>query len=53
MRIVRDELKLVNLPVFFNMNFGHTSPMCVLPYGALATIDCDSKAFRIDEAGVL
>jgi muramoyltetrapeptide carboxypeptidase LdcA involved in peptidoglycan recycling len=35
------------------MNFGHTAPMCVLPYGAMAEIDCETKGFRILENGVV
>jgi muramoyltetrapeptide carboxypeptidase LdcA involved in peptidoglycan recycling len=52
-RVVREELKLVNLPILYNMNFGHTAPMCVLPYGALAEIDCEEKSFSIMESGVV
>lgn len=52
-KVVRDELKLYDLPVLCNMNFGHTAPMAILPYGAMAEIDCDRKAFRIIESGVL
>ena len=32
--------------------FGHTEPMCVLPYGVQAEIDCDNRRFLILEAGV-
>lgn len=53
LRIVRDELRLTELPIFFNMNFGHTSPMSILPYGARAAIDCDNKRFTILESGVV
>lgn len=38
-KVVREELKLYDLPILYNMNFGHTAPMCVLPYGAMAEID--------------
>ncbi|MFS0784565.1 S66 peptidase family protein [Bacillus sp. 1P06AnD] len=52
-RVVRDELGLSDLPIFFNMNFGHTSPMCVLPYGARATVDCENRMFSIEEPGTI
>jgi len=52
-KVVRDELKLYDLPILYNMNFGHTSPICVLPYGAMAEIDCEGKAFSILESGVI
>ncbi len=53
LKVVRRELKLENLPIIFNVNFGHTSPMITMPYGAMAEIDCDKVAFSILEAGVL
>jgi muramoyltetrapeptide carboxypeptidase LdcA involved in peptidoglycan recycling len=53
LRVVRDELKLKDLPILYNMNFGHTAPMAVLPYGAMAQIDCIRKSFTITESGVV
>ena len=53
LRVVRDELKLNDLPILYNMNFGHTAPMAVLPYGATAQIDCSKKTFTIMESGVV
>lgn len=52
-RVIRDEAKRYDLPIIYNMNFGHTSPICILPYGVEAEIDCDNKKFRINEAGVV
>ncbi|WP_315110692.1 hypothetical protein [Clostridium intestinale] len=37
----------------YNMNFGHTAPMMIIPYGALAEIDCDNKKFSILDSGVI
>ena len=48
-----DELGLRDLPIMYNMNFGHTEPMMVIPYGALAEIDCNNMKFSILESGVL
>lgn len=53
LKVVRDELKLNDLPILYNMNFGHTAPMTVFPYGATAQIDCSRKAFIITESGVI
>jgi muramoyltetrapeptide carboxypeptidase LdcA involved in peptidoglycan recycling len=39
--------------VLYNLSFGHTSPMTVLPYGAIAEIDCTQSSFSILESGVL
>ena len=52
LEVVRDELGLSDLPIFYNMSFGHTAPMAVMPYGAMAEIDCEQKSFRIVESGV-
>lgn len=50
--VIRDELKLKDLPILYNMNFGHTAPQFALPYGAMAEIDCDALSFSILESGV-
>jgi muramoyltetrapeptide carboxypeptidase LdcA involved in peptidoglycan recycling len=34
------------------MDFGHTSPMFILPYGLQAEIDCDNQQFSIVENAV-
>ena len=53
LKVVREELKLEDLPILYNMNFGHTAPMVTIPYGAMAEIDCESQKFSIVEAGVM
>ena len=51
--VVGTELELPNLPILTQMDFGHTSPMCVLPFGVRAEINCESKGFRIVESAVV
>lgn len=41
-----------DLPVLYNLNFGHTSPMMILPYGVKSEINCDDVTFSILESGV-
>jgi muramoyltetrapeptide carboxypeptidase LdcA involved in peptidoglycan recycling len=41
-----------DLPIVTGMDFGHTDPLFVLPYGVMARIDCDRRQFLITEAGV-
>ena len=53
LQIVRDEEGLSDLPIITNMDFGHSSPMFVLPYGVQAEIDCDNQRFSIIENAVL
>lgn len=51
--IVSDKYGLRNLPIIYGLNFGHSSPIFVLPYGAMAEIDCDNLSFSILESGVI
>lgn len=52
-RKVLKELNLTDLPVLYNVSFGHTAPMTVLPYGALAEIDCTTLRLSILESAVV
>lgn len=47
------EYGLTDLPVMYNMNFGHTEPKLILPYGAMARIDCTDETFSILENAVV
>ena len=49
--IISDEYSC-SVPVLYGLNFGHSSPMFVLPYGAMAEIDCEKTTFSILESGV-
>lgn len=51
--IVSHKYGLYDLPVMYGLNFGHTSPICVLPYDALAELDIDNSTFSILESGVI
>jgi len=50
---VVEEEGLTDLPIITRMDFGHTDPMFVLPYGVQAEIDCDQQRFAIVEAAVV
>jgi len=52
LQVVREEEGMTDLPIITNMDFGHTSPICVLPYGLQAEIDCDNQSFSIIENAV-
>lgn len=47
LQVVNEEEGLTDLPIITHMDFGHTSPMFVLPYGVPAEIDVESKRFSI------
>ncbi len=51
--VIRDEFGRNDLPVLSRLNFGHTDPMFILPYGAMAKINCDTKQFSILESGTV
>jgi muramoyltetrapeptide carboxypeptidase LdcA involved in peptidoglycan recycling len=53
LQVVNQEEGLTDLPIITQMDFGHTSPIFVLPYGVLAEIDVDSKRFSILENAVV
>jgi muramoyltetrapeptide carboxypeptidase LdcA involved in peptidoglycan recycling len=50
MRVVGKEVGRYDLPILYNMNFGHTAPICTLPYGIMAEINCSEKSFKLIEA---
>ncbi|HEY3229890.1 MAG TPA: hypothetical protein VGJ87_11755, partial [Roseiflexaceae bacterium] len=52
-QVVTEECGLTNLPIVTNMDFGHTDPIMVLPYGVQAQLDCDRQAFTILESAVI
>ncbi len=52
LKVIRDEAKRDDLAILYNMNFGHTAPMCILPYGVEAEIDCENSKFTILESAV-
>jgi muramoyltetrapeptide carboxypeptidase LdcA involved in peptidoglycan recycling len=43
------ELSVTALPLVTQMDFGHTDPKFVVPYGVEAEIDCDSRTIRFLE----
>jgi muramoyltetrapeptide carboxypeptidase LdcA involved in peptidoglycan recycling len=46
------EYGLEELPVLYNLNFGHTEPKFLLPYGAMSEINCNERTFSIIDSGV-
>lgn len=51
-KVMREEEGLDDFPILVNVDFGHRTPMTVLPIGALAEIDCENRTFSILESGV-
>ena len=53
LQVVVEEEGLAELPIITGMDFGHTDPMFVLPYGVQAEINCDEQRFTILEGAVV
>jgi muramoyltetrapeptide carboxypeptidase LdcA involved in peptidoglycan recycling len=53
LEVVAGEEGLDELPLIARMDFGHTDPMFVLPYGVEAEIDCGEKRFSIIEGALV
>ena len=47
------ELRLDSLPVVTRMDFGHTDPKFIVPYGVEMEIDCDEQQIRFLEAATI
>ncbi len=39
----------LDTPILYNINFGHSVPRCILPYGAKVVIDYDNKKIKVAE----
>ena len=52
LQVVNEEEGLTDLPIITNMDFGHTGPMFLLPYGVQTEIDFENKRFSIVENAV-
>lgn len=52
LQIVTHEEGLIDLPIITQMDFGHSSPMFILPYGVQAEIDFENQRFSILENAV-
>lgn len=48
-RMICEEANCPDLPIIYNVNIGHTSPICVIPYGINVEIDLDNKKITIVE----
>ena len=50
LKVVGQEEKLTDMPIIYNVNFGHAMPIGVIPYGVKAEIDCDNKRIVLLES---
>lgn len=52
LQVVAEEHGLADLPIVTGMDFGHTDPVFVIPYGVHAQVDCERQACAILESAV-
>lgn len=50
--VIGKECHRPDLPILYNVSFGHNSPIAIMPMGAFAEINCDEKTLKILESGV-
>lgn len=48
-QVVANEEHLNNLPIFYNVNFGHSKPIGIIPYGIKAELNCKNKSIILLE----
>lgn len=53
LKVVAHEEKLTDLPIIYNVNFGHAMPIGVIPYGVKAEIDCEEKKITLLESATI
>ncbi len=52
LKVVAGEAKRNDLIIMYNVNFGHATPITIIPYGAKCEIDADEKTITLLEAVV-
>lgn len=49
-QVVAEEEKLIELPVFYNINIGHAKPIGIIPYGINTELNCEKKSITFLES---
>lgn len=52
-QVISIEAKRPDLPIIYNVNFGHSEPIGIIPYGTLCEIDCNDKKITLLENSVI
>lgn len=48
-KVIGTEAKHPDLPIFYNVNFGHAEPIGIIPYGIKCQLDVDNKTITLLE----
>lgn len=46
--VYRKVVANLDTPILYNINFGHSIPRCIIPYGSKAMIDYDNKKIKVN-----
>ena len=52
-QVASSEEKLHDLPIFYNVNFGHAKPIGIIPYGINTELDCEKKTITFLESATI
>lgn len=48
-KILLDEIKNKNLSIVYNINVGHSTPRCIIPFGVNAKVDIERQIIEFKE----
>lgn len=51
-KVIGKEAKRPDMPIIYNVNFGHTSPMAVIPYGIECEVNCEKCQIKLLESPI-
>lgn len=52
-QVVAEEEGLTELPIFYNVNFGHAKPIGIIPCGIRAELNCEKKTITFLESATI
>ena len=52
-QVISVEANKPHLPIIYNVNFGHSEPIGIIPYGTLCELDCENKKITLLESSVI
>ena len=53
LQVVAQEEKRSDLPIIYNVNFGHAMPIGIIPYGVMTELDCERKSITLLESATV
>jgi len=49
-QVIVNEENLLDMPIFYNINFGHAKPIGIIPYGITTELDCEKRSITFLES---